>query len=538
MQAGRRSPVAGRRSLNSRACVEGRRLSPSASPPESSASAARRFDTRRSASSTDRFDSSTARTFAGIRHAPRRPQPGLLPALLFLPLLMVLATEAAAQTVPTLKVEVPTVTEGETGTITLTLSQAASQAIEITATSVSISSCAGLCPQGTATANSPSDFSHFSATITFATGETTKTVSFTTPDDSNMEQTEVFSVVVGSLAPTEATIDSNTPADGTSFAGPFWFVRIQDNDNPANPNVTITPGTSPVTEGTNATFTVTATPAPSAATSVSVVVSEETGGGQDFVASAQETTHTVSIPASGSPSAGTATLSIPTVGDNTQEPHGAVTAVVQTGTGYTVGNPASATVTVTDDDGTPALPQLSIALPSVEGLSRNTAGQLVFVETGTDSTSVGFDVTLTPAPSADFTACIRVTETGGGAAPGRVAAGDEGVKAVTVPSTGSLVYTVTWTDTAADDRDSVVTVEAVAPEAPECSATNGSYTVSSTEGSDTARIVDDDPTTVQLTSSDTSMAEGDASNTAVLTFTLGRQLYADEAVVVPFSLVQ
>ena len=444
-------------------------------------------------------------------------------------MLAAFATEAAAQTVPTLKVEIPTVTEGETGTIKLTLSQAASQAIDVSVGSTILATCSGsvTCPQGTIRAGS-SDFSLTGVAITFAIGETTKTVSFTATDDNTAESTEVFLFQVSGLASNEATIDNSTPQDDIHLGIYAWFVRIQDNDNPANPNVTIAPGPSPVTEGTNATFTVTATPAPTSATSVSVVVSEETGGGQDFVASAQETTHTVSIPTSG-----TATLTIPTVGDNTDEPHGAVTAAVQTGTGYTVGNPASATVTVNDDDG---LPQLSIALPSVEGLSRNTAGQLVFAETGTDSTSVGFDVTLTPAPSADFTACIRVTETGGGAAPGRVAAGDEGVKAVTVPSTGSLVYTVTWTDTAADDRDSVVTVTALAPSTVGCSAANGSYTVSSTEGSDTARITDDDPTVVALTSADAQMREGDASDPATVTVGLARRLYAGEVIAVPLTL--
>ena len=77
-----------------------------------------------------------------------------------------------------------------------------------------------------------------------------------------------------------------------------------------------------MTEGTAATFTVTATPAPTAATTVSVAVTEDTSGGQDFVASGNEITHMVSIPASGSPGAGSAMLSIPTVGDNTQEPDG------------------------------------------------------------------------------------------------------------------------------------------------------------------------------------------------------------------------
>ena len=128
-----------------------------------------------------------------------------------------------------------------------------------------------------------------------------------------------------------------------------------------------------MTEGTNATFTVTATPAPASATSVSVVVSEETSGGQDFVASAQETTHTVSIPTSG-----TATLTIPTVGDSTEEPHGAVTAVVQTGTGYTVGTPWSAMVTVNDDDADTTPPRVTSITRQTPSSSPTNADELTW----------------------------------------------------------------------------------------------------------------------------------------------------------------
>ena len=268
--------------------------------------------------------------------------------------------EAAAQSVPTLKVEIPTVTEGETGTIKLTLSQESSQSIDTQVSAFSIVCGSGVtCPQGT-TAAGTSDYSLTSVTITFAPSETTKTVSFTTTDDSTSESTEVFQLAVTGLAASEATIDPSTPADGQGFGQPFWFVRILDNDNPANPNVTIAPGTSPVTEGTAATFTVTATPAPTAATSVSVAVTEETSGGQDFVAPSNEITHTVSIPASGSPGAGSGTLTIPTVSDSTDEPNGAVTATVSGGTGYTVGSPSSATVTVNNNN----VPTVANAIPN------------------------------------------------------------------------------------------------------------------------------------------------------------------------------
>ena len=433
---------------------------------------------------------------------------------------------------PTLKVEIPTVTEGEDGIIKLTLSQASSQSIDVTV-SDSASLCNLIdCPQGTAAAGG-NDWSTITGTITFAAGETTKMVSFTATDDSTSEPTEVFLFAVGDLLPSEATIDSSTPPDG-SVPAPYWIVRIQDNDNPANPNVTIAPGTSPVTEGTSATFTVTATPAPTTATTVSVAVTEDTSGGQDFVAVSNETTHTVSIPASGNSYAGTATLTIPTVVDTTQEPHGAVTATVSTGTGYTVGNPSSATVTVHDDDGTPLPPEISVSLPISEGESRSDAGEKKIGE-GEGATGIGFNLAADqPLPSA-LTVCVRVTESGGD----RVASGAEGIQTANMPSSvtnGSGAHTLTWTTNTDDDPDSSVTVEVVAPSTVGCSVANDAYTVSSSDGSDKLLIQDDEDTTVSLTSTDMTMTEGDATDTATLTISLDRRLYAGETIGVPIAL--
>ena len=326
------------------------------------------------------------------------------------------------ETVPTLKVEIPTVTEGETGTITLTLSQPASQSIGITVSGISISTCGSgiTCPQGTTEAGSPADYSFTGITVTFAPGDRSKTVSFTTTDDSTPESTEVFGVLVGDLAASEATIDLSTPADVTSFLGPTWFIRIQDNDNPGNPNVTITPGTSPVTEGATATFTVTATPAPTSATTVSVAVTEDTSGGQDFVAASNETTHTVTIPAASSSAAGTVTLTIATVGDSRNEPTGEVTATVAGSTGYTVGNPSSAMVTVNDDDN-PANPNVTIA----HGAAAVNEGE-----------SLTFTVSATPAPTVATPVSVAVTEDSS-SGQDFLAASDETTHTVTVTAAGS-----------------------------------------------------------------------------------------------------
>ena len=111
----------------------------------------------------------------------------------------------------------------------------------------------------------------------------------------------------------------------------------------ALPVVTIAAGTSPVTEGTAASFTVSASPMPTSNLTVNLSVTE--AAGSDFVASGNEGTKTVMIPASGS-----TTYTVTTVNDDTDEPNGSVTVTVENGTGYTVGSTASATVMVNDDE--------------------------------------------------------------------------------------------------------------------------------------------------------------------------------------------
>ena len=114
----------------------------------------------------------------------------------------------------------------------------------------------------------------------------------------------------------------------------------------AQPVVTIAAGTSPVTEGTAASFTVMAAPAPASNLTVNLSVAE--AAGSDFVASGNEGMKTVMIPASGN-----MTYTVATVNDNTDEPNGSVTVTVENGTGYTVGDPVSAIVMVNDDDEAP-----------------------------------------------------------------------------------------------------------------------------------------------------------------------------------------
>ena len=117
-------------------------------------------------------------------------------------------------------------------------------------------------------------------------------------------------------------------------------VVINDNDPP---QVTISAGTTPVTEGTSATFTITASPAPTSALTVNVTVTQ-TG---DVISGAPSSSVTINANNT------SATLTVATDDDNADETNGVVTAEVETGTGYTVGSTSSASVTVEDNDDSP-----------------------------------------------------------------------------------------------------------------------------------------------------------------------------------------
>ena len=229
-------------------------------------------------------------------------------------------------------------------------------------------------------------------------------------------------------------------------------------------------------------------------------------------------------------------ISIRVKGDTDAESDETVIATLSlrgdTAHGVTLGT-SVATHTILDDD-TPA-PEISVSLPISEGESRSDAGEKKVTESE-GGVGIGFNLAADQPLPRDLDVCVRVTESGGD----RVASADEGIQTVSMLASGltngSGTHTLTWTNTAADDPDSSVTVEVVAPNTASCSATAGSYTVSSSNGSDKILIQDDEDTTVSLTSTDITMTEGDALDTAVLTVSLDRRLYAGETIGVPIAL--
>ncbi len=112
----------------------------------------------------------------------------------------------------------------------------------------------------------------------------------------------------------------------------------QNEPVPQTPEVNIT-AASGGTEGGDATFTLTATPAPASNLAVSVTV---TAAGDYGVTTGDRT---VTIPTTGS-----ATLTVATVDDDADEPNGSVTLALNAGDGYAVGALSSLAVDILDDD--------------------------------------------------------------------------------------------------------------------------------------------------------------------------------------------
>ena len=211
----------------------------------------------------------------------------------------------------------------------------------------------------------------------------------------------------------------------------------------SEPEISIAAGAD-ITEGGDATFTVTATPNPSSDLDVTIEVSQS----GDYASTGSQT---VTIPTSGS-----YTLTVATTNDNTDEPDGSLTATINTGTGYTVSSSASsATVAVSDDD----VPEISI-----------TAGS--GVTEGNDAT---FTVTASPVPSADLDVTVAVSQSGDYVSTG--------TRTVTIPTSGSYTLTVATTNDNTDEPDGSVTATI---------NTGTGYTVSSSNGAATVAVADDD----------------------------------------------
>ena len=192
------------------------------------------------------------------------------------------------------------------------------------------------------------------------------------------------------------------------------------------PEVSVAAGASPVNEGGDAVFTLTASPPPASPLAVSVTVA--TSGDYGITGGSR----TVTIPTGGS-----FTLTLATYGDNTDEPDGTVTVTVTDGAGYTVGPIKARTVAVRDIDET-LQPKVKI---------RTTAKS---VSEGGDAV---FTLTASPPPESPVELSVTVTGSGHYGIAG-------GSRTVTIPTTGTAVLTVATADDATEEPDGWVMVTA------------------------------------------------------------------------------
>ena len=128
-------------------------------------------------------------------------------------------------------------------------------------------------------------------------------------------------------------------------------------------------------------------------------------------------------------------LTLPTTGDDADEPDGSVTVTVKDGDGYTVGSSASGSVTVQDDDA--PVPEITV---TADAASVTEGGDAVFT------------IAASPAPAADLPVTVTVASDGDWGVDRR----DAGPS--TIPTAGSATLTLATGDDSTDEPDGSVTV--------------------------------------------------------------------------------
>ncbi len=178
------------------------------------------------------------------------------------------------------------------------------------------------------------------ARLTFAAGETEKTLTVTARDDALAEAEQELVVTLG------------TPSGAILGAPSSASLRIIDNDG-----VRVSIADRTVAEGESAVLSVTASPAPAADTVFSYTVTaapeDSASAGSDFTAAPVARTLTLNGGAT------QAFIRVPTLEDNRVEGDETFTVSLLDAPGGVVFADAAATVTIEDDDHAPQMPELA-----------------------------------------------------------------------------------------------------------------------------------------------------------------------------------
>ena len=330
-------------------------------------------------------------------------------------------------------------------------------------------------------------------TVAVTAGASTGTGTFTAVDDNLHEGAERAVLAVGAV-------------NGYTTAQTERPVDITDNDA-APTMVTLSLAPATVSEGDGSTaVTVTATVGGATrwAGAQTVRVSVAGSGGASVVGFTAVADFDLTIPAGAD--SGTADFNLVPTDDATETGDETVT-VSGTLTSVTV---SSADLTLTDDDGTADVPEVTIAA----GASPVTEG-----------TGATFTVTANPVPTADLTVNLTVADAPNG---NFVASSNENAQTVTVTSSGTATYTVDTVADAVDEPSGPVTVTVAAS-----AANPATYTIGTADAA-TVTAMDNDRTTVTLARSGSSAIT--ENGTVTVTVTLGRNLVAGETVTAPLAV--
>ena len=234
------------------------------------------------------------------------------------------AETATVEALPALSIADASVDEGDTGSATLdftvTLDRAATETVTVDWTT----------SDGTATAGT--DYTAGTGTLTFNSGDSSKTVSVTVAGDEVDEPNETFTVTLSSES--GATIEDGA-ATGT----------ITDDDDP--PTVTLVLAPDTITEdGGVSTVTATLDHPSSESTTVTVTATPESPAvAGDYTLSANRE---LTIPAGETDSTGTVTITA--VDNDVDAPHKTVTVSATATNALGITDPQDVTLTVTDDE--------------------------------------------------------------------------------------------------------------------------------------------------------------------------------------------
>jgi hypothetical protein len=253
-------------------------------------------------------------------------------------------------------------------TLTVSLSSASAKAITVDyATS-----------DGTATAGS--DYTATSGTLSFAAGETSKTIEVTPIQDNTFEGNETVTITISN--PSNATISDATAT----------FTITEDDTGPqlSINNVTVDE------DAGSATFTVTMSPTSTSAVTVDYATSNVTAtAGADYTA----TSGTLTFSAGDS----SKTISVTVANDSLDEANETATVSLTNASGASTSN-ASGTLTITDDDATPSI-SINSSASVIEGDSGTSTQNMTVTLSAVSGRDVTFNYTITggTASSADFT---------------------------------------------------------------------------------------------------------------------------------------